>query len=100
MSSTLPTFVVGVIFIMIVANAYFKFKILKQYKYLRDKGIELDYKALTKGKTRKAYLAQLSSPHRPELEAFGKSLSNLIRFVLIGFGLLLLLFLYFYIFCA
>lgn len=98
MSSTISYLVVGIMLIIIAANAYFKFSILKQYKYLRGKGIELDPKALVKGKSRRQYLDKHKSPYKAELEAFGKSLSNLVRFVLTGFCCLLLLFLYFYVF--
>jgi len=100
MPSTISIFVIGIMLIIIIANAYFKFSILKQYKYLRDKGIELDPKALLKPSTRKAYIAAHPSRYTAELETFGKSLSSLLRFVLIGFCTLLLLFLYFYVFGA
>lgn len=97
-SPTLSLFVIAIVFIVIAANAYFKFSILKQYKYLANKGIDLDPKALMREKTREAYLAQLKSPYRRELEAFGKSLGRLLRFVIIGFCTLLLVFGYIYLF--
>lgn len=96
MSLIVSYLVIPLVFLMLAVNVYFRVRMIKQYKALTKKQIDVHPKVFFNKKKRASYFDQYHPKHKAELNAFSESLDNLIKFVFIGFVLILLCFCYLY----
>jgi len=96
MSLILSYFIIPLVVLMLLVNVYFRVKIIKKYKTLRDKNIQIGPRELMKKSTREAYISSVQPEYAEELESFAASLNNLVKIVIGGFLLILIGFAFIY----
>lgn len=89
-------FVIPLVFLLLLVNVYFRVILVRQFKFLKEQNIQIDPKVLMKKEQREAYFAKHYPQHNDRLTAFSLALTKLIRYVVIGFLLILISFLYIY----
>ncbi len=89
-------FVIPLVLLLLLVNVYFRVILVKQFKFLKEQNIDIDPKILMDKQRREAYFSKHYPQHKDRLDAFSLALTKLIRYVVIGFLLILVSFLYIY----
>ena len=97
MPSIFAILIISLVLFFLSVNVYLRIVIIKQYKGLRDKGLYLDSSVIFNKKKRSTYIAEHHPNNVEELEKFSNNLDKLIKYVIVGFLLILSCFLYSYI---
>lgn len=97
MSFSFIHLIIGIVLFFLLVNVYLRTVIIRKYKKLRDKGLYFEPGVLMNKGKRTAYIQENHPDHAAELEDFATSLNRLLRYVILGFLLLLSCFLYIYV---
>ena len=89
-------FIIPVVLLMVIINVYIRIKIVKSYKTLRDKQVELAPGMIFNKPKADAFLRRNYPNEAEKVIGFIGHLRRLIFFSLVGFILILLIFLFIY----
>ena len=96
MSSSISFITIVLVAALFGINIYMRTVIIKKYKALRNRGLEMDPSILLNKKKRAAYAEQFHPEEAKELNSFGKSLDKLLLYIIATFVMIAICFGYIY----
>lgn len=96
MPIVLTYLIIPLLFLMLAVNVYFRVKMIKQFKALEKKNIQVDPKVFLNKKKREVYFQKHHPQHKVQLTEFSDSMDKLIKIVVAGFLIILISFCYLY----
>lgn len=90
MSSSVSIITIVLILALLGINIYMRTVIIRKYKALRNRGLDLDPSVLFNKKKRRAYIQQVHPDNATELNSFGDSLDKLLIGVIGAFLMIVL----------
>lgn len=96
MSLFLSYLIIPVVLLFLVLNVVFRIRILRKYQKLKAKHDNLQFDKVFSEDDREALISSLSPEDAAEVRAFAKHLRQLITIAIVGFALILILFLVVY----
>ena len=97
MSIFVSYLIIPLVLLLLGVNLYFRFKIIKQYKVLKARRVQVDQLHVFNKEKRLQLSNGMSSEDAKLFESFVGNIDKLIRFVIAGFMVILLFFIYLYI---
>ena len=86
--------IIPTVILFLILNVVFRVKIIRQYKALRNKRINIDAKLLLSSKKLKAFVNKEYPDHASEILRFSRLLQTLIALTITGFLIILSIYLY------
>lgn len=86
--------IIPTVILFLILNVVFRVKIIRQYKALRNKRINIDAKLLLSSKKLKAFVNKEYPEHEFEILRFSRLLQTLIALTITGFLIILSIYLY------
>jgi len=93
MSIYLTYLLIPIVLLMFAVNIYFRFKIIKSYNRLNKQNPDLEPGLIFKKGRDEAMIREKYPKHAEDIISFSKQIRRLIYFVVIGFALILVIFL-------
>ena len=86
--------IIPTVILFLILNVLFRVKIIRQYKALRNKRINIDAKLLLSSKKLKAFVQKEYPEYEFEILRFSRLLQTLIALTITGFLIILSIYLY------